>query len=118
VSPRISTFLAAALQVSSPSQPNSQIVVRYSSRNNTAPDHVLITWGQWNLSHHSCGEFWHTTGQAHARGGGQSRSMRWTCVVGGPCWSLAAADTAGAEIADQFRVVMPPGMIIIVGAGA
>jgi hypothetical protein len=44
--------------------------------------------------------------------------MRWTCVVGGPCWSLAAADTAGPEIADQFRVVMPPGMIIIVGAGA
>jgi hypothetical protein len=26
--------------------------------------------------------------------------------------------TAGAGIADQFRVVMPPGMMIIVGAGA
>jgi hypothetical protein len=35
--------LAAALRVSSPSQPNSLIVVRYSSRNNTAADHVIIT---------------------------------------------------------------------------
>jgi hypothetical protein len=40
------------------------------------------------------------------------------------CWRisgwplLAAADTAGAEIAEQFRVVMPSGMMIIVGAGA
>jgi hypothetical protein len=29
--------------VSSPSQPNSLIVVRYSSRNNTVSDHVMIT---------------------------------------------------------------------------
>jgi hypothetical protein len=35
--------LAAALRVSSPSQPNSLIVVRYSSRNNTTGDHVMIT---------------------------------------------------------------------------
>jgi hypothetical protein len=35
--------LAAALRVSSPSQPNSLIVVRYSRRNNTTGDHVMIT---------------------------------------------------------------------------
>jgi len=66
---RISTFLAAALRVSSPSQPNSLIVARYSSRNNTAADHAMITWGQrvnGTSAHHSCGECWHTTGQAHA----------------------------------------------------
>jgi hypothetical protein len=40
---RISTFLAAVLLASSPSQPNSLIVIRYSSRNNTAHDHVMIT---------------------------------------------------------------------------
>jgi hypothetical protein len=40
---RISTFLAAALRVSSPSQPNSLSVVRYSRRNNTTGDHVMIT---------------------------------------------------------------------------
>jgi DNA-binding transcriptional LysR family regulator len=40
------------------------------------------------------------------------------------CWRisdwplLAAAVTAGAGIADRFRVVMPPGMMIIVDAGA
>jgi hypothetical protein len=50
---------------------------------------------------------------------GWSNEYRWAI-----CWRisdwplLAAADTAGAEIADQFRVVMPPGMVIIVGAGA
>jgi hypothetical protein len=66
VFPRISTFLAAALRVSSLSQPNSLIVVRYSSRNNTAADHAMITWVNGTSAHHSCGEFWHTTGQAHA----------------------------------------------------
>ena len=33
---------ATSLRVSSPSQPNSLIVVRYSSRNNTTGDHVMI----------------------------------------------------------------------------
>jgi hypothetical protein len=37
-------FLAAVLLASSPSQPNSLIVIRYSSRNNTVHDHVMITW--------------------------------------------------------------------------
>jgi hypothetical protein len=45
---RISTFLAAALRASRPSQPNSLIVVRYSSRNNTTGDHVMITEGRQN----------------------------------------------------------------------
>jgi hypothetical protein len=36
------------------------------------------------------------------------------------CWRplLAAADTAGAEIAGQYRVVMSLGTVIIVCAGA
>ena len=47
---RISTFLAAALRVSSSSQPNSLIVVRYSSRNNTTGDHAMLTKGRRNRS--------------------------------------------------------------------
>jgi hypothetical protein len=31
---------------------------------------------------------------------------------------IFGAATAGAEIADQFRVAMPPGMMIIVDVGA
>jgi hypothetical protein len=37
---RMSTFLAASLRASSPSQPNSLSVMRYSSRNSTAGDHA------------------------------------------------------------------------------
>ena len=37
---KISTFLAAPLRASSPSQPNSLSVMRYSSRNSTAGDHA------------------------------------------------------------------------------
>src|SRR3954463_1667774 len=40
---RISTFLAAVLLASSPSQPNSLTVIRYCSRNTTVRDHVMIT---------------------------------------------------------------------------
>ena len=42
----------AALRVSSPSQPNSLIVVRYSSRNNTIGDHVMTTEGCQNRKSH------------------------------------------------------------------
>ncbi len=41
---RISTFLAAVLLASSPSQPTSLIVIRYSSRNSTVCDHAMTTW--------------------------------------------------------------------------
>jgi hypothetical protein len=40
---RISTFLATALRANRPSQLNSLIVVRYSSRTNTIGDHAMIT---------------------------------------------------------------------------
>jgi hypothetical protein len=46
---------------------------------------------------------------------GQRWAICWR-ISGWPL--LAAAVTAGAEIADRFRVVMPPGMVIVVGAGA
>jgi hypothetical protein len=36
--------LVAVLLASNPSQPNSLIVIRYSSQNNTVRDHVMITW--------------------------------------------------------------------------
>ena len=36
--------LGAVLLVSSPNQPNSVIVIRYSSRNSTVRDHAMITW--------------------------------------------------------------------------
>jgi hypothetical protein len=39
---QISTFLAAVLRMSSPSQPNTVTEIRYSSRNSTASDHGLI----------------------------------------------------------------------------
>jgi hypothetical protein len=46
---------------------------------------------------------------------GQRWAICWR-ICGWPL--LAAAVTAGAGIADRFRVVMPPGMMIIVDAGA
>jgi hypothetical protein len=59
---RISTFLAAALRASSLSQPNSLSVIRYSSRNDTTGDHVIIAWVAEAAGHHSCNESWHATG--------------------------------------------------------
>lgn len=56
-----------------------------------------------------------STGTGLTSAAGQRRAICWRISD----WPLlAAADTAGAEIADQFHVVMPPGMRIIVGAGA
>jgi hypothetical protein len=52
-------------------------------------------------------------------GATSAAGQRWAT-----CWRisdwplLAAADTAGAEIADRFRVAIPLGTMIIVGAGA
>lgn len=52
-------------------------------------------------------------------GATRAAGQRWAT-----CWRisdwplLAAADTAGAEIADPFRVAIPPGTMIIMGAGA
>jgi hypothetical protein len=40
--------LAAVLQASNPSQPNTVTQIRYSSRNSTARDHVMITGMQRN----------------------------------------------------------------------
>jgi hypothetical protein len=41
-------FVAVVLFASSPSQPNSLIVTRCSSRNSTVRDHIVIAWCQRN----------------------------------------------------------------------
>lgn len=41
--------LAAVLRVSNPSQPNTVTQIRYSSRNSTACDHVMIAGMQRNI---------------------------------------------------------------------
>jgi hypothetical protein len=54
--------LAAVLRASNPSQPNTVTAIRYSSRNSTARDHVMITEIQRTPGHHQGNEFWHGTG--------------------------------------------------------
>ena len=86
---RISTFLAAALRVSRPSQPNSLTVVRFSSRNNTTGDHVMITEAA-KTAGHTCGDF----GTAQADELAYKRILlviRWTL----PCQTIVAAPLGG-----------------------
>jgi hypothetical protein len=55
--------LAAALRASNPSQPNTLRAIRYSSRNSTAGDHVMIVWSQGNSrSPLRRMGFWHPAG--------------------------------------------------------
>jgi hypothetical protein len=72
--------------VSSPSQPNSLIVVRYSSRNNTAADHAMITWGQWNLS---SSLLWRVL--AHHRSGARPVVGDSPAACAGRAWSVVPA---------------------------